>query len=116
MLAETLAMIGRLWGALYRHEVARMPWCICYVIVYTSAPELQMQQNMSWNCAKILFTSLILEERLLAINNQGLKIVQYYIINRDNHDQSKKAAALCTFNLVYNTWVSARLYGTYNLF
>lgn len=35
MLAETLAMIARLWGGLYRHEVASMPWfTACCVIAY----------------------------------------------------------------------------------
>jgi len=69
VLAETLAMIGRLWGALYRHEVARMPWCTCYVMVSKCSQITYATEHVMELCKEILFTSLILGDRFLAINN-----------------------------------------------
>ena len=62
MLAETLAMIGRLWGALYRHIGTRWHACLgaqlCH-LVCVQAPQNHMEQNKLRIMQKFFFDSFI---------------------------------------------------------
>jgi hypothetical protein len=103
VLAETLAMIGRLWRALYRHKVAGMPWCSVVSSCMRAGSPKPYVAKQSWNYAKGLFRSLYRTCFWPCIT----RIYKSSQINRDNSSVPKcRSLFHALFN---NTWVSARV-------